>query len=106
MTVGKTHDIKGGAAAELKKLGAGGNRLYFVLPPLYSKDFTKKTPQSIDQWALRIPYPEFCDFDDIDLEKGIPIRQPDQHTGERGSRAMGDRAGLRSQDLSARKSKP
>ena len=58
MTVGKTHDIKGGAADDLAKLGPNGNRLYFLLPPLYYKSFTKKTPQTIEQCAILIPYPE------------------------------------------------
>ncbi|GMF38863.1 unnamed protein product [Phytophthora lilii] len=59
MTVGKTHgNIKGGAADDLAKLGPNGNRLFFLLPPLYYKTFTKKTPQTIDQFAILVPYPE------------------------------------------------
>ncbi|KAG3088026.1 hypothetical protein PI125_g18484 [Phytophthora idaei] len=58
MTVGKTHDIKGGAADDLAKLGPNGNRLFFLLPPLYYKTFTKKTPQTIEQFAILVPYPE------------------------------------------------
>jgi hypothetical protein len=57
MTVGKWHDIKGGAKADLAKL-QGGNKLYWLLPPLYYQSFTKKTPLDIDQYALLIPYPE------------------------------------------------
>jgi len=57
MTVSKNHDIKCGAADDLLKLGAGGNRLFFVLPPLYFDDFTKKPPQEINQYAMLIPYP-------------------------------------------------
>ena len=57
MTVGKRHEIKGGADLDLGMLGDGGNCLYWVLPPLYFYDFTKKTPQSINQFALMIPYP-------------------------------------------------
>ncbi len=34
MTVGKKHDIKGGARDDLAMLG-GANRLYWLLPPLY-----------------------------------------------------------------------
>ncbi|KAG2778972.1 hypothetical protein Pcac1_g11091 [Phytophthora cactorum] len=58
MTVGKTHGIKGGAADDLAKLGPNGNRLFFLLPPLYYKTFTKKTPQTIEQFAILVPYPE------------------------------------------------
>jgi hypothetical protein len=58
MTVGKTHAIKGGAADDLVKLGLNGNRLFFLLPPLYYKSFTKKTPQTIEQFAILVPYPE------------------------------------------------
>ncbi|KAJ0391180.1 hypothetical protein ATCC90586_010906 [Pythium insidiosum] len=52
------HEIKAGAADDLARLGAKGNRLYFLLPPLYFQSFTKKTPQTIQQFALLIPYPE------------------------------------------------
>ncbi|OWZ08653.1 Crinkler (CRN) [Phytophthora megakarya] len=58
VTVGKKHDIKGGAAKDLMKLGTGGNRLFFLLPPLYYNDFTKKEPQSIKQFTILVPYPE------------------------------------------------
>jgi len=58
MTVGKTHDIKGGASDDLAKLQKDGNKLYWLLPPLYYDTFTKKTPQDIDQYAMLIPYPE------------------------------------------------
>ena len=58
MTVGRKHEIKAGAADDLRKLGANGNRLYFLLPPLYYQSFTKKTPQTIEQFAILIPYPE------------------------------------------------
>jgi hypothetical protein len=57
MTVGKTHDIKGGAKDDLVLLGTNGNKLYWLLPPLYFKAFTKKPPQDIDQYAVKIPYP-------------------------------------------------
>lgn len=57
MTVGKTHDIKGGAKDDLVLLGTNGSKLYWLLPPLYFKAFTKKTPQDIDQYAVKIPYP-------------------------------------------------
>ena len=49
MTVGKTHD--------LVLLGTNCDKLYWLLPPLYFKSFTKKAPQDIDQYAVKIPYP-------------------------------------------------
>ncbi|CAJ0627472.1 12924_t:CDS:2 [Entrophospora sp. SA101] len=58
MTVGKNHDIKGGTSSDLEKLGPHGNKLYFLLPPLHFESFTKKTPQTINQFAILIPYPE------------------------------------------------
>lgn len=57
MTVGKQHDIKSGANCDLEKLGPEADKLYWLLPPLYYRSFTKKTPQDIDQYAVRIPYP-------------------------------------------------
>ena len=57
MTVGKNHDIKGGARGDLALLG-GANRLYWLLPPLYYHTFTKQSPQDIEQHAILIPYPE------------------------------------------------
>ena len=57
MTVGKKHDIIGGARDDLSMLGPGANKLYWLLPPLYYHSFTKKTPQDIDQYAVLIPYP-------------------------------------------------
>ena len=57
MTVGKTHDIKGGVKEDLELLGANANKLYWLLPPHNYKMFTKKTPQEIDQYAVKIPYP-------------------------------------------------
>ncbi|KAF1322370.1 hypothetical protein FI667_g11337, partial [Globisporangium splendens] len=58
MTVGKKHEIKGGASDDLRKLGSQGNRLFFLLPPRYYKSFTKKTPQTIEQYGILIPYPD------------------------------------------------
>jgi hypothetical protein len=57
MTVGKTHDIKVGVKDDLVLLGTNSNKLYWLLPPLYFRAFTKKTPQDIDQYAVKIPYP-------------------------------------------------
>ncbi|EGF76149.1 hypothetical protein BATDEDRAFT_92995 [Batrachochytrium dendrobatidis JAM81] len=57
MTVGKKHDIKGGAEEDLEMLGDGAEKLYWLLPPLYYHSFTKKTPQDIDQYAVKILYP-------------------------------------------------
>jgi hypothetical protein len=58
MTVGKKHDIKGGARDDLAMLGQRANKLYWLLPPLYYHSFTKKHPQDIEQHAVLIPYPE------------------------------------------------
>jgi hypothetical protein len=55
MTVGKQHAIKC-AQEDLDLLGKG-TLLYWLLPPLYYHSFTKKTPQDIKQYALKIPYP-------------------------------------------------
>ena len=57
MTVGKTHGIKDGAKNDLSLLGNNGNKLFWLLPPLYYKAFTMKTPHDIDQYAVKIPYP-------------------------------------------------
>ena len=57
MTVGKKHDITGGAIDDLVMLGKGASKLYWLLPPLYYDTCTKKTPQDIDQYAVQIPYP-------------------------------------------------
>jgi hypothetical protein len=58
MTVGKNHDIKGGAERDLAMLGPDANKLYWLLPPLYYDSFTKKSPRNIEQYALLIPYPQ------------------------------------------------
>lgn len=58
MTVGKSHDLKAECEQDLAKLGDGAKKLYWLLPPLYYRSFTKKTPQTIDQYALLIPYPQ------------------------------------------------
>ncbi|KAI3653953.1 hypothetical protein MP228_001104 [Amoeboaphelidium protococcarum] len=57
MTVGKKHDIKGGAKEDLAMLG-DGNKLFWLLPPLNYQSFTKQSPHDIDQYAMLIPYPE------------------------------------------------
>lgn len=59
MTVEKDHSIKGGVAEDLEKQGPKGNRLFFLVPPLHYKSFTKKvTPQTIEQFAILVPYPD------------------------------------------------
>jgi hypothetical protein len=55
MTVGKPPDINGGVTDDLVLLGT--NKLFWLLPPLYFNSFTKKSPQDIDQYAVKIPYP-------------------------------------------------
>jgi hypothetical protein len=57
MTVGKKHDIKDGVNQDLANLGEA-NKLYWLLPPLYYNDFSKKAPFDIEQYAVLIPYPE------------------------------------------------
>ncbi|KAI8894625.1 hypothetical protein BC833DRAFT_651928 [Globomyces pollinis-pini] len=57
MTVGKTHGIKGDVKKDLVLLGEKGEKLYWLVPPLYFKSFTKKSPRSINQYAVKIPYP-------------------------------------------------
>ena len=57
MTVGKKHGINNRAADDLAAVG-GGNRLYWVLPPLYFKSFTWKPAHGLEQYAIKIPYPE------------------------------------------------
>jgi hypothetical protein len=74
MTVGKTHDIKDGAAVDIANLGNGGYRLFWLLPPLYFDSLTKKKPQKFNfkQFAILIPYPEAVaqswDDDDSKME--------------------------------------
>lgn len=57
ITVGKTHPINPKIKNDLPMLGLGGNKLYWLLPPLYYHAFTKKPPHDIDQYAVQIPYP-------------------------------------------------
>ena len=54
MTVGKKHSIKKAAIEDLNILE---KKLYWLLPPLYYEDFTKKQPYDIDQYAVLIEYP-------------------------------------------------
>nr|QUJ09332.1 crinkler 4 [Plasmopara viticola] len=61
LTVGEMHDIKGEVVDELAKLGSNGNRLFFLLPPLYYNTFTKKAPQTVEQFAILISYPAHVD---------------------------------------------
>lgn len=57
MIVGTTLKMRRGAADDLAKLGTSGNRLFFLIPPLYYKSFNKATPDDIEQFAMLIPYP-------------------------------------------------
>jgi hypothetical protein len=53
-----TLDIKGSASLDVSLLvGDGASKLYWLLPPLHYDSFTKKNPQKIDQYAVKIPYP-------------------------------------------------
>ncbi|EGF79879.1 hypothetical protein BATDEDRAFT_25352 [Batrachochytrium dendrobatidis JAM81] len=56
-TVSNKHDIKKSTEEDLKMLGDGAEKLYWLLPPLHYHSFTKKSPTSIDQYAVKIPYP-------------------------------------------------
>lgn len=58
ITVARTHQINGQVVSDLNKLPAEARRLYFVLPPGPFKIFTEKPPRSIEQYALKMPYPE------------------------------------------------
>jgi hypothetical protein len=55
MTVGKRHGIK---AAGKNDLGMLGNKLFWLLPPLYYNSFTRKSAPGVEQYAVLIPYPE------------------------------------------------
>lgn len=49
----------------IKKFGQGGKKLYWVVPPLYYSDFTKKTAQEVDQYTLHIPYPSSVEVESL-----------------------------------------
>jgi hypothetical protein len=57
MTVGKKHGTKDRATDDLAMLGVG-NRLYWALPPMHFSLFTGISACGIEQYAIRIPYPE------------------------------------------------
>jgi hypothetical protein len=57
ITVGKNHELNRRVEEDLAELGEA-KRLYWVLPPEHYHSFTKKTPQSIEQYAVMIPLPE------------------------------------------------
>jgi hypothetical protein len=57
ITVGENHELNGRVEKDLAELGEA-KRLYWVLPPEHYHSFTKKTPQSIEQYAVMIPLPE------------------------------------------------
>jgi hypothetical protein len=57
ITVGKNHGINNRTEGDLARLGEA-NRLYWVLLPEQYHSFTKKSPKSIEQYAVMIPYPE------------------------------------------------
>jgi hypothetical protein len=54
----RTGDIEDGVTEDLAMLGRGANKLYWLLTPLSFQLFTKKSPEDIDQYAVRIPYPK------------------------------------------------
>jgi hypothetical protein len=55
MTVGKSHSFNIKAKEDLAKIREG-NKLYWLLPPLYYNSFTKKNPRTIEQFAVQIPF--------------------------------------------------
>ncbi len=57
MTVSQNHNINRRVRNDLPLLGAN-IKFYFALPPSIYDSFTKQTPLDIDQYAIRIPYPE------------------------------------------------
>jgi hypothetical protein len=57
MIVGRKSGIKHTARDELCLLGQGAKKLFLLLQPHAYNNFTKQTPFDIDQYALRIPYP-------------------------------------------------
>lgn len=60
MTVGKLHSINRRVPVDLALLGRGGNKLYFVVPPLHFDTFSRQTAlrSSFKQYALLMPYPD------------------------------------------------
>ena len=59
MTVGKDHDLKAIVREEeLNLMGPQSQKIFWLLPPSTFARFTKKTPQDIEQFALKIPIPE------------------------------------------------
>ena len=63
MTVSEFHPIKGDIESQLRDIGPGDGRLYWVLPPWNYDSFTMKTPQTINQYAIRMPYPQVFQVD-------------------------------------------
>jgi hypothetical protein len=57
MTVSKKHRINADVKKDLALLGNVGNKLYWLVPPLHYRTFTKQTPKDIDQYVVKIPYP-------------------------------------------------
>jgi hypothetical protein len=57
MTIGKKHGINDRAKGDLVMLGVG-NMLYWVVLPEHYLSFSKKSPFTIEQHAILIPYPE------------------------------------------------
>jgi hypothetical protein len=58
MTVGKKHSINSGIRKQLDMLGKG-NKLYWLLPPVYFTNFARQAPKEIEQYALLIPIPDW-----------------------------------------------
>jgi len=59
ITIGKKHDIKGDVKEALSMLGRDANKLYWLLPSSNYQNFKMQSPHDIDQYAVRIPYPNY-----------------------------------------------
>jgi hypothetical protein len=55
MTVAAKHGFELSALGDLSMLGKGARKLYWCVPPSIYKSFTKQSPVSIEQYAVRIP---------------------------------------------------
>ena len=54
----KKHELKDCVRDYLPILEEGANKLFWLVPSPNYESFTKKSLQEIDQYAVRIPYPE------------------------------------------------
>ncbi|KAI3656213.1 hypothetical protein MP638_006868 [Amoeboaphelidium occidentale] len=71
ITVDISQGLKSFIGKELSYLGDSGRKLYWLLPPLYNDSFNKKEPFSIDQYAVRIPYPDPMKYHAAMIQKNV-----------------------------------